>query len=181
MDKFIKVKDSQVQALLAFYDKELAAIREKMEATQAALNAIELSYQDAVEMVNALKDNNTEAIEVEPNEISRTSKIDLSTLLHGEYPKTGSWWDRIRWVLRSQEMVMSAAEIAEGIYRLHPEFGDADSDERKLAAVNIFSTLSNKFKDNRISRIKENGEYKYGFNEWFDAKNMLIEKYFSIY
>jgi hypothetical protein len=178
MDKIIKVKDSQVSALLAFYEKEQITLSEEIKTAKLALKALEQKYQDAIAVIDTLKDktpkNGHDDI---PSEVAEEFSKEIDPIPFA-YPKEGSWWEKIKWVLHKKAVILSAAELNEAIYDLQPEL---DGAEKKLAEVNIFSTLSNKFKNEKISRIKSDGEYKYALNQWFDEKDELIPDYDSTF
>jgi hypothetical protein len=181
MDKIIKVKDSQVGALLAFYEKEKAAVLKEIKATESVLETLNQKFEDAIAVINTLTDKTPSNGKHAPTSASVIGEFSQElTEINAVYPKGSSWWEKIKWVLKDKAMVLSAGEITDIIYELQPELSDLEQDEKKVTGINIFSTLSNKFKDGKIARIKEGAEYKYGFNEWFDEADILKEEFYNI-
>lgn len=178
MEKIIKVKDSQIEGLLAFYEKQQAGLREEIKAAKETLKKLQQKYEDGEAVINELSEDSVNGNSqggsngaAEKN----SKKVDPIT---GEYPKTGSWWEKIRWVLGKHQKVLSASEIADSIYKRQQELV-ASVEDKRLADINIFATLSNKYRNKKIARIKEDGDFKYAFNEWFDEDDTLMPKYYE--
>jgi hypothetical protein len=157
MDKVIKIKESQIGELLEFYEDKRVKNQAKISEAKALVESLLREERQIIDMIKNLK------IDIQPNPSSASI-----------FPIRGSWWEKIFWVLNTWRKVMTAVAIGEFIFKHESSITE---EERKLAAVNIFATLSNKSKNNKISRIKTDGEFLYGLNEWFDANGNLIPEF----
>ena len=178
MEKIIKIKDSQIEGLLAFYEKEQAGLREEIKVMKEALKKLQQKYDDDAAIIKALSEGAVNGAGQSASNGTAERNPKKADPVIGEYPKGGSWWDKIKWVLGKQQKVLSAIEIADSIYRRQPEL-IASAENKKLSDINIFSTLSNKYKSKKIARIKDDadGDYRYAFNEWFSEDEFLMPKY----
>jgi len=169
MDKLITVRKSQVQALVAFYEGEQAKLMEVIKETQSKLDSLKQQFREGQQTIIELTGTDDETTN---NHIQYKSLFSFPD----EYPASGSWWERIKWILNDKKMILSANEISEIIYSLQPDLEDSTAEERKKNHINIHSTLTNKNKLGELARI-EDGEYRYGLNNWFDENDNLISKY----
>lgn len=174
MDKVIKIHDSQVPRLLSFFEKEQAELMETIQEERQKLAFLEQRYKDGQATINALKNGETSSQNALLFNGSVAPEYQVPS---ASYDKDASWWEKIKFLLNRNKRVLSANEIADFIYELEPALKNGSREELRRNGINIFSTLTNKFKNGELLRIKEDNEYKYGFLEWFDPSGFLKPEY----
>ena len=158
MEKIFKINDSQIGTLLDLLEERKSKHQDKLLEAKAQFEKLQQEEKEIDEMIRTLK--------------KETNVDGIAT--GTPFPGGGSWWEKISWALNNRKRVTSAALVVDFI--LEHE-GSLSGEGKRLATVNIFATLSNKSKANKVSRIKENGEFFYGLNEWFDKDNNLMPRY----
>lgn len=178
MPKSIILNDSEIAVWLSHYEIRAADLAMEVIEARKKASGLEQAYYEVQAMIKQLKGEDTG---YEMNETyKRITESDMNALLADTmYPESGSWWDKIRWIIVQEKKVMTGNDIISAIYEQEPTYRNAPPEVLKKNQVNIFSTLTNKFKDNELGRIKSGAEYKYGFKEWFEGNGLLRTEYIN--
>jgi hypothetical protein len=166
----IKVSDSDSPFFVSFYEEKVSRLKAAMDEMRSKTADLHQECLEAEAILAVLKGKN----DYHPfRNMSMQSDIKASNM--DAYPKTGSWWEKIKWCMQQKAKVLSAKEVTELIFEQQPLLRHLPDEAMKKNTGNIFSTLTNKFKDKEIYRVKIGAEYKYGFKEWFteDGGNVL--------
>ena len=172
-ESYIRLVDSQVPVLITFYEGEIDRLAKEVADMESKLRALQEQHIDARATLATLKGERDSFID-------RKSIIEENIVTHRitPYDKNMSWWDKIKWSLRKKQMVLTKNEILECIFGMEPGLNASSKDILRKVNTNIFSTLTNKFKDNELYRVKSGSEYQYGFRNWFtDGGEHVLPKF----
>jgi len=172
-ESYIRLVDSQVPVLITFYEGEIDRLAKEVADMESKLRALQEQHIDARATLATLKGERDSFID-------RKSIIEENIVTHRitPYDKNGSWWDKIKWALTKKQMVLTKNDIQDCIFGMEPGLVASPKEVLRRIDTNIFSTLTHKFKDNELCRVKAGTEYQYGFRNWFtDSGEHVLPKY----
>jgi hypothetical protein len=174
--KTISLTDSQS-------DIVLRSISLQQEELKAKLQELQDRYNDNQNIISQLlngtpKSNRSNGFE--PTVGSKNESKEKETSSNGDpvllsYDRGASWWNKAIFVLKKRNKGTGGREILNFLYELDPELKGDEETQRKNG-VNLFALLSTKVSKGKLRRIKtKNGDYLYGFPDWFNDDGRLKE------
>jgi hypothetical protein len=182
MERVITLTDNQVSFIGGAIQSEQLELAKEIKELRAKLQQKEKHYADnentLIELGLRTNDQRSDKPFVQYHSLFKLPENKKSILY--DYAPNLSIWKKICFILNRENKVFTGRELIEEIYNREPELRNIPKEMNKQFEDNVFAVLSKETKDGELIRFKPNGEgqYKYGFKDWFE--NGEIKKEYLI-
>jgi hypothetical protein len=168
-----------IDTIITHLSKEQAEIKEKISALQKQLDENESTISELTD--NSGKNLNGKGFHQVASAMNGIDIVGIAPPVIPnsalKYDPTGSWWDKVVFVLNQRRKVTYSKEILNCIYELEPGL-KGDDDKHRKNGINVFALMSTNCKKGKLKRITVKGEFLYGLPQWWSSEDgKLIHEY----
>lgn len=181
MEKLIPIQDSQFKTLATFLTDHQKKVKQEIDDYKSRLAQLQKEYEANEATIRELQSSNGEPA---AGSIISDFKVGLFPSNGHSTPNKGykakwSLWEKIKYLLETEERLLSSKELIDLIFQYQPELRQASEKEQRKIKVTLYSILTTKNNNNFLNRVGEPKEYKYGLFSWFE-KDGVLKKQFDI-